>query len=119
MTKLVEKFEDLTEHQKKAILIIGEAQNVRPRQFARLFWPDSDGWHHATKAGPHGSTRGGGMNLAGGGYLGKLTRMGLVRHNVTLEVRRGEYGPIYTLSDKGLEFYNKLKREGDDHDNQK
>lgn len=114
MEKTITEFDeltDLTDHQKKAILIIGQRGSVRPRQFARLFWPDSEGWQRHAKAGPHGVSQGGGMSLAAGGYLGKLRRKGLLKPNVQLMLRPTEHGSIYTLSDKGREFYNRLIAE--------
>jgi len=65
-----------TPSQLKALHILKEHGPIRPREFARLMWPDSEGWRRSTKCGPNGSTRGGGMCLAGGGYLGKLYHKG-------------------------------------------
>jgi len=60
-------------------------------------WPESDGWMHHSKCGPYGSCTGGGMNLAGGGYLGKLGRRGWV-------IRRYLFGSDtgYELTDAGI-----------------
>ncbi len=68
----------LTEAQAKALGILDEHGAQSPAQFARHMWPDSEGWRNHTKCGPSGVTRGGGMPLAAGCYLGKLARRGLV-----------------------------------------
>lgn len=88
----------LTESQAKALNILKDHGPLSPRQFARLMWPDSPGWCRVSKCGPYGSTRGGGMNLAGGGYLGKLHRKGWV------EPSRAEW-PLgqHCISAQGLE----------------
>jgi len=69
----------LTPAQEKALGIVLKHGPIRPRGFARKMWPDSDGWRRSSKCGPKGSARGGGMNLAGGGYLGKLARKDWVK----------------------------------------
>lgn len=76
----------LTPSQFRALKIIRDNRIEMPRQFARLMWPDSDGWDRYTKCGPYGVTRGGGMSIAGGGYLGKLCSGGLInyRNRLTL-----------------------------------
>lgn len=68
----------LSEAQKKALEIIRDHGPIRPREFARKMWPDSEGWRRSSRAGLYGSSRGGGMNLAAGGYLGKLARKGWI-----------------------------------------
>lgn len=68
----------LTDSQLRALRIIRDNRIEMPRQFARLMWPDSDGWKTMTKCGNYGATRGGGMNLAGGAYLGKLRQWGFI-----------------------------------------
>lgn len=91
----------LTASQRRALEVIREwwtvyRKEIRPREFARRMWPDSPRWQVHVKCGPNGSHRGGGMYLAGGGYLGKLARLGLIS--------RGRDG--YALSsagDKALE----------------
>ena len=68
----------LTESQRRALSILaGEA--MAPREFAQAMWPESLGHNRMTNCGQKSVTRGGGMNLAGGGYLGKLRKGGLVR----------------------------------------
>jgi hypothetical protein len=60
-----------------ALHLVAENGPIRPREFAKLMWPDRAGWRRVSNCG-HGSTRGSGMHLAGGAYLGKLRRQGLV-----------------------------------------
>lgn len=61
-----------------ALRILNDVVVERPRQFGLLFWGrDHPGWQRNTRCG-HGTSRGGGMNLAAGGYLGKLRKQGLV-----------------------------------------
>jgi hypothetical protein len=79
---------DLTKSQHKALKIIKNHGPIRPREFAKLMWPDSDCWSNRTNCGPKGVTKGGGMNLAGGGYLGKLRKKDWVR--------KKEYWPIWS-----------------------
>ena len=77
----------------RALGVLHDYGPLRPREFARRMWPESDGWRRSCRCGPNGSHRGGGMYLAAGGYLGALTRRGLVQR----------YGRgAYILSDAGL-----------------
>jgi len=62
----------------KALQIIRDFNITHARQFASLMWPDSDGWTTHTRCGNNGVSHGGGMNLAGGAYIGKLRQRGLV-----------------------------------------
>ena len=64
----------ITETTRRALEIIRSHRITAPRQFARFMWPDNPGWSRTTRAG----VRGGGMALAGGGYLGKLRKRGLI-----------------------------------------
>lgn len=73
------------------VLAGGEPGGLMPGEFARRLWPDADGWRRATKCGPYGSSRGGGMRLAGGGFLGKLAKRGLA------ERRDNYYGKTYVM----------------------
>jgi len=66
-----------------ALQIIRAHPGIQPREFARLMWPDSDGFRRSSRCG-RGSSRGGGMNLAGGGYLGRLRRCGLITWDQSL-----------------------------------
>ncbi len=70
----------------RALLLIRNHGIDSPRQFARFMWPDSDGWKRRSRAGPKGVSRGGGMNLAAGGYLGKLERRKLISRSVTVRL---------------------------------
>lgn len=67
-----------TRAQANALRIIRDHGPLRPREFAQFMWPDSDGWRRSARCGANGSHRGGGMHLAGGGYLGKLRRQGWI-----------------------------------------
>lgn len=69
----------LTAGQARALQVIGAESVIRPREFAKLMWPESAGWRRSSRCGPNGVHRGGGMCLAAGGYLGKLAQLGLVR----------------------------------------
>jgi len=72
--------EKLTEAQKKACQILRDHGPIRPREFAQKMWPDSPAWRHSCRCGPNGAHRGGGMYLAGGGYLGRLVHLGLAKY---------------------------------------
>jgi len=61
-----------------ALYLVAEHGPIRPREFAERMWPDNQAWRRVSRCGPYGSHRGGGMHLAGGAYLGKLRRQGLV-----------------------------------------
>ena len=78
----------------RALLIIRDNDVRSPRDFARLMWPDSEGWKRVHKVG-RGSSRGAAMSLAGGGFLGKLYQKGLILH--------GFPRSRIILSDKGAE----------------
>ena len=73
MNKQAETVE-LTERQKKALVIIRDRGPIRPREFAMFMWPESDRWNNLVNCGKNGVHRGGGMYRAAGGYLGKLTK---------------------------------------------
>ncbi len=62
----------------EALRIIDDHGPITPRHFARLMWPASKCWSHHTKCGPNGVSMGGGMSLAGGGFLGKLSHKKLI-----------------------------------------
>ena len=66
----------------KALRLIRDNRIDSPTVFARHMWPDNPNWHHPTKAG-RGTTRGGGMRLGAGGFLGRLRRAGLIYGNGT------------------------------------
>lgn len=68
----------LTKAQAKSLQIIRDNDVQYASQFADLYFPkDYIGFRRMTKCG-YGSTRGGGMNLWAGGWLGKLRKKGLV-----------------------------------------
>lgn len=77
----------------KALWIIAHKNVEMPSQFAMLMWPDAEAWSRHTKCG-YGTTRGGGIKMAGGAYLGKLWKRGLIR-------QAGIHGQYY-LTDEGL-----------------
>lgn len=62
----------------RALKILKENEVKTARQFARLMWPDSLCWQKMYNIGAHGATRGMGMWLAGGSFLGKLHHAGLI-----------------------------------------
>lgn len=70
----------ISETTRRALRIIRDnPERIRfAKDFARLMWPDSPAWKRSKKCG-YGSHLGGGMYSAGGGYLGKLEKMGLIR----------------------------------------
>jgi len=96
----------LTDAQVKALAIIRDHGPLRPREFARLMWPDSDGWRRHSRSGPNGSCKGGGMHLAGGAYLAKLNHLGLVYFHIR---NRNGYS-LSTLGKVSLEESEKLSK---------
>lgn len=68
----------ITAKQAAALRVVRDRPGVFPREFARALWPDAPGWRVSVKCGPNGSHRGGQMYQAGGAYLGRLARVGLV-----------------------------------------
>lgn len=90
MTRKTEK--PLTDSAIKALEVLRDHGPLPPREFGEYFWgQDHPGWRRISKAGPYGSTTGGGMNLAAGGYLGKLRKQGLVR------ITRESWGSVQRL----------------------
>lgn len=85
----------ITAKRAQALQIVRDQGSLAPREFARQMWPDSPGWRRVSKCGPYGSTRGGGMCLAGGSYLGKLRRASLVEKDASDP--RG----LYSISEEG------------------
>jgi len=71
----------MTEFQIKALKAIQSLGVATPRRFAETIWPDHPGWKKLSNIGRHGATRGVGMWRAGGAYLGKLQKLGLVRYS--------------------------------------
>lgn len=68
-------------------------------------WPDSSGWRRSAKCGPKGACKGLGMAMAGGGYLGRLVNLGLVRRYYNYDYSRGRYGnqAFYEITNEGEE----------------
>ena len=60
-----------------ALMLIRAKEIRSPQEFAKEMWPDSEGWQRYGKVG-HGVHKGAGMNLAAGGFLGKLRYQGLI-----------------------------------------
>lgn len=85
----------LTASQRRALEIVRDNPGIAPREFAVKMWPDSMGHERHHKCGPHGSTKGGMMNMAGGGYLGKLAKAGLLLRSFE------RYGSVFHLSGEG------------------
>ena len=81
----------------RALKIIVNNPDIRPSEFAEKMWPDSLGHKKFTRCG-YGTHRGGGMHLAGGGFLGRLRRKGLIG--------RG-WKAGYYLTNKGFETLGK------------
>ncbi|MBA7654002.1 hypothetical protein ES703_61869 [subsurface metagenome] len=75
----------------KALLIIKEKEVKYSRDFAKLMWPDSPCWQKVYNVGS-GATRGVGMWLAGGSFLGKLYQKGYIHQF---------YGERIRLTSKG------------------
>lgn len=85
----------------KALAIIDEHGPIKPREFARFMWPDSPGWQRASPCGPKGTTHGGGMWKAGGSYMWKLYRAGLVHQDRTILWDNSHYFRGWRLTNKG------------------
>ena len=79
----------------KALKILAENEVKMARQFARLMWPNSPCWEKVYNIGAYGATKGVGMWLVGGSFLGKLRDQGLIRQSV--------YDGRFVLTDKGEE----------------
>ena len=72
----------LTTAQRRALEILRDKGPLPPREFSRWMWPDNIAHQATGKCGAYGVTRGTGMHLAGGAYLGKLSKAGLVSYDV-------------------------------------
>lgn len=65
--------------QETALRLVRLNGPVKPSTFAKLLWPRNPKWKTRVKGG-HGTTRlGGGLNIAAGGYLGRLAARKLVK----------------------------------------
>lgn len=64
----------------KALRILQHHGPLRPGEFAKLMWPDSEGWDRSWTCGQNANAnqRGKGMYLAGGSFLAKLAKRGFV-----------------------------------------
>ncbi len=60
-----------------ALKIIRDNQIVQPGQFARLCWPEARGWTTHVNTG-YGVSHGRQMLMAGGAWLGRLRKAGLI-----------------------------------------
>ena len=69
--------QELTVQVKRALEIILEHKPNRPGEFAYHMWPESKKWNMRVRCG-NGVSVGGGMNLAAGGFLGRLKKQGLI-----------------------------------------
>jgi len=68
----------------KSLQIISRSPGIKPSAFARQYFPkDHEGWERHGRAG-RGSTRGQGLILWAGGWLGKLKQRELISQRVRL-----------------------------------
>ena len=67
----------LTAARERALRIFVEHGPLMAGRFAHYMWPDSPGWKRVINCG-YGATQGRGMYMAGGSYIGKLRKLGLV-----------------------------------------
>ena len=81
----------------RALEILRQHPGISARGFAEQMWPNAEGWHHVCKVG-RGATYGAGMWRAGGGYLGRLIKQGLVRREYSWS---GQY-VYFALAEKQL-----------------
>lgn len=73
------KIKKLTDSQTKALTIIRDNKIHYAAEFARLYFDEGNpGWRRISRCGAYGSSRGGGLILFAGGYLGKLRKAGLI-----------------------------------------
>ena len=75
-SKCEKLMQSLTASQRRALEIIRDNPRIKPRAFAELMWPDSPCWNKRARCGAYGTSVGGGMATAAGGYLGKLRKLG-------------------------------------------
>ena len=93
----------LTASQRRALEIVRDHGPIKPREFSEKMWPESPGHQRYSKCGPSGVTRGGGMNLAAGGYLGRLRKRGWVKSEYAFWVHSYYRDLGYVLTDEGRE----------------
>ena len=89
----------LTKSVLKALLIIRDKKPTRPGEFAYWMWEDYPRWNARTKCG-NGVSIGGGMNIAAGGYLGKLKKAGWIDWQWSGNI--GVYIRSYFLTDQAI-----------------
>ena len=85
-----------------ALMILRDHGPLTPREFARLMWPDAPGWRASSNCGPNGAATGMGMPRAGGGYLGKPRKIGLVSTSHVAGQGRLRTRVMYELTNAGL-----------------
>ena len=68
----------LSPKRRRALEILRDCGPISPAQFAEYMWPESPCWTHIHKCGNKGASQGVMMAMAGGGFLGKLRRDGLI-----------------------------------------
>jgi len=83
---------------RRALEIINKNDIHMPKEFARLMWPNSEGWKRMHKCG-RGASWGAMMPMAGGGLLGKLRAKDFIR--TPWGDDRNSY---YSLTEKGREY---------------
>lgn len=81
----------VTEAALRALEIVHRRPGIRPAEFAKEMWPASESWARYSDVGQNGVVSGIGIVRAGGAYLGKLKRQGLVRERTrrVLRIRAG------------------------------
>jgi hypothetical protein len=87
--------ESLSPKARLALSILVDHGPLRPASFARKMWPKSEGWERYSNCGPNGARTGMGVEMAGGAFLGKLRKRGLVK--LVAEM----YGHSYKISAEG------------------
>lgn len=84
----------------RALQIIRDNEITMPKQFAHLYFPkDHEGWQRVGRVG-RGATRGVGLVLFSGGFLGKLRAWGFITGG------HGEYPA--RLTDKGKDYLKSI-----------
>lgn len=100
----------LTEPQMRALRILHEHGPLRPREFARLMWPDSPGWDRLHNCGPYGAAYGTMMPMCGGSYLAKLKCRGWAEETWYRSWIDGQIrSKGYILSAKGYKIAEELQ----------
>jgi hypothetical protein len=86
----------------KALRIIADLPDfiMTASEFAQFMWPDSPGWTKVSNCGTHGARRGCGMWRAGGSFLAKLEKRGLI-----WQIRERRY---VRIAQKGLDMLEKI-----------